>query len=241
MAPDQATAEFWATSENAQRETLHPADEIRDFGVMEKRGATVVDIAMAYGVTEKHVYRRLALARLPVQVIDALRDGDISLSNAAAFTISNDEKLTLEVLEIVRGDGESDHPIKKMLKPVAVKDSDRRAIFVGVDAYKAAGGRAGGDLFAEEALFDDPAILDALFGKKLDTSTQAVVQEGWKWAEAINDSYIGYYQIEELKLSRIYAQNGELSEAEGEEYDALAELAECEALGGVRIPGSSGR
>ena len=28
IAPDQATAEFWATSENAQREALHPADEI---------------------------------------------------------------------------------------------------------------------------------------------------------------------------------------------------------------------
>ena len=30
MAPDQATAEYWASSENAQREALHPADEIQD-------------------------------------------------------------------------------------------------------------------------------------------------------------------------------------------------------------------
>lgn len=91
MAPDQATAEYWATSENAQREALHPADEIEDFGAMEKRGATVADIATAYGATEAHVYRRLALAALPCPVIDALRSGDISLSNAAAFTISDDE------------------------------------------------------------------------------------------------------------------------------------------------------
>jgi ParB family chromosome partitioning protein len=230
MAPDLETAQFWATSENAQREALHPADEIRDFGAMEKRGATVADIAMAYGATEAHVYRRLALANLPDPVIDALRSGEISLSNAAAFTISDDEKLTLEILENVRGQGESDHRIKKMLKPDAVKDSDRRAVFVGLDAYKAAGGRTGSDLFAEEVLIDDPAILDDLFGKKLEEAAATLQAKGWKWAEAIVDSYIGWYQIEEMKLSRIYAEGGTLSDDQSEDYDALSEQAEQEVL-----------
>jgi ParB family chromosome partitioning protein len=230
MAPDLETAQFWATSENAQREALHPADEIRDFGAMEKRGATVADIAMAYGATEAHVYRRLALANLPDPVINALRTGEISLSNAAAFTISDDEKLTLEILENVRGQGESDHRIKKMLKPDAVKDSDRRAVFVGLEAYKAAGGRIGSDLFAEEVLIDDPAILDALFGKKLEDAAATLQAEGWKWAEAIRDSYIGWYQIEEMKLSRIYAEGGTLSVDQSEDYDTLSEQAEQEVL-----------
>ena len=230
MAPDLETAQFWATSENAQREALHPADEIRDFGAMEKRGATVADIAMAYGATEAHVYRRLALANLPDPVINALRTGEISLSNAAAFTLSDDEKLTLEILENVRGQGESDHRIKKMLKPDAVKDSDRRALFVGLDAYKAAGGRTGSDLFAEEVLIDDPAILDALFGKKLEDAAATLQAEGWKWAEAIGDSYIGWYQIDEMKLSRIYAEGGTLSDDQSETYDTLSEQAEQEVL-----------
>ena len=230
MAPDQATAEYWATSENAQREALHPADEIQDFGAMERRGATVADIATAYGATEAHVYRRLALAALPCPVIDALRSGDISLSNAAAFTISDDEKLTLEVLENVRGQGESDHRIKKMLKPDAVKDSDRRAIYVGIEAYIEAGGRTSSDLFADEVLIDDPAILDELFGKKLAKASEALIAEGWNWADPMNDSYIGWYQIEEMKLGRIYAENGDLSEEQGQEYDALAELAEGDVL-----------
>jgi ParB family chromosome partitioning protein len=230
MAPDQATAEYWATSENAQREALHPADEIQDFGAMEKRGATVADIATAYGATEAHVYRRLALANLPCPVIDALRSGDISLSNAAAFTISDDEKLTLEVLENVRGQGESDHRIKKMLKPDAVKDSDRRAVYVGLDAYIEAGGRTSSDLFADEVLIDDPAILDALFGKKLAEASEALIAQGWKWAEPINDSYIGWYQIDDMKLARIYAESGQLSEDQVEEFDALEELADDDTL-----------
>jgi ParB family chromosome partitioning protein len=230
MAPDQATAEYWATSENAQREALHPADEIQDFGAMEKRGATVADVATAYGATEAHVYRRLALANLPCPVIDALRSGDISLSNAAAFTISDDEKLTLEILENVRGQGESDHRIKKMLKPDAVKDSDRRAVYVGVEAYIEAGGRTSSDLFADEVLIDDPAILDALFGKKLAEASEALIAQGWKWAEPINDSYIGWYQIDDMKLARIYAQSGQLSEDQVEEFEALEELADDDTL-----------
>lgn len=36
MALDRATSEYWATSENAQRKALHPADEIQDFGAMER-------------------------------------------------------------------------------------------------------------------------------------------------------------------------------------------------------------
>lgn len=230
MAPDLETAQVWSTSENAQREALHPADEIRDFGAMEKRGATVADIAMAYGATEAHVYRRLSLANLPEPVIDALRKGEISLSNAAAFTISDDEKLTLEILENVRGQGESDHRIKKMLKPDAVKESDRRAVFVGLEAYKAAGGRTGSDLFAEEVLIDDPAILDTLFGKKLEDAAATLQAEGWKWAEAIGESYIGWYQIDEMKLSRIYAEGGTLSDDQSETYDTLSDQAEQDVL-----------
>jgi len=142
MAPDQATAEFWATSENAQREDLHPADEIRDFGMMNERGVKVADIAVAYGVTEKHVYRRLALSNLPAPVLDALKAGTVSLSHAAAFTVSNDEGLTLEVLashleRVAQGwGGLSEHMIKSRLKPNNVKGTDRRAVFVGLDAAR---------------------------------------------------------------------------------------------------------
>lgn len=96
-------------------------------------------IARAFAVTEKSVYRRLALAGLPEPVIDALAANEINLSAAACFTISADEARTLEVLEKCRGDNWSDYQIKKALKPDAVKETDRRAKFVGIEAYQAAG------------------------------------------------------------------------------------------------------
>ena len=232
IAPDAETASLWATSENGQREDLHPADEIRDYGAMDRRGVKVADIAVAYGVTEKHVYRRLALAGLPDAVLDALMAGQIGLSHAAAFTVGDDEALMIEVLARVIGDAKSrwggltDHQIKTMLRPNAVKGTDRRAAFVGVDAYKEAGGRIGGDLFADETLFDDPAILDALFAAKLiETADDFARTEGWKWAETHTEDYLPYGFAEARKFGRTYPVEGDLTGAESERYDELAELA----------------
>ena len=231
LAPDRMTGEAWATTENIARRALHPAEEIRAYGKMERSGATPAVIARAFAVTEKHVYRRLALAHLPAPVLDALRKDEISLSNAAAFTIGDDEKRALEVLEQVRGAGTSDHNIKRMLKPDAVRGTDRRAVWVGEDAYKAAGGRIGGDLFAEETLFDDPETLDALFAAKLDEAATAhMAEHGWKWAEASTNSYIGWHEIEQGKYARLYPEQGDLTEAEAERYDELAELANSDML-----------
>ncbi|WP_299567994.1 ParB/RepB/Spo0J family partition protein [uncultured Sulfitobacter sp.] len=231
LAPDRTTAEAWATTENIARRDLHPAEEIRAYGKMEAAGAPPAIIARAFAVTEKHVYRRLALAHLPAPVLDALQADEITLSSAAAFTIGDDEKRSLEVLEQVRGSNTSDYHIKRLLKPDTVRGSDRRAIFVGVDAYKAAGGRIGGDLFADETLFDDPDTLDALFREKLDAAAKLhKEQQGWKWVEVSAESYVGWYQIEQGKFERVYPVEGDLTEAEAERYDELAELANGNVL-----------
>ncbi|WP_134681419.1 ParB/RepB/Spo0J family partition protein [Paracoccus ravus] len=152
IAPDVPTAQAWALAENAARRDLHPADEIRAYGKMAQSGAPVSAIARAFAVSEKHVQRRLALAGLPEAVIAALAANEISLGMAAAFTISADEARSLEVLDLCKSRDWSEHQIRKALKPEAVKLSDRRASFVGLEAYQAAGGRVSRDLFAE----DDP-------------------------------------------------------------------------------------
>lgn len=230
IAPDQATAEVWASTENHHREQPHPADEIREYGGMADRGIPVPSIAIAFGVTEAHVYRRLKLAGLPVQVLDALKAGEISLGNAAAFTVSEDEKRSLEVLDRVRGEGCSDHQIKQMLKPDSIRDSDRRAVFVGQEAYRAEGGRIVSDLFEDQTFFDDPDLLNALFTAKLEAAAETLKADGWKWSEVLTSSYVGYYDIEERKLERIRPEQSELTEDQAARYDELADLAEADAL-----------
>jgi ParB family chromosome partitioning protein len=233
LAPDTETAEAWANMENVARRDLHPAEEIRAYGKMEAKGGTADAIARAFAVTEKHVYRRLALAHLPEPVLDALAANEISLSNAAAFTVSNDEKVTLEVLERAKGGQFSDHQIKQALKPDSVRNSDRRVIFVTETAYDEAGGRKSADLFSEQTFFDDVALLDDLFEAKLADAAKALQSEGWKWVESIQQHYLCHYTMSLDKFGRVYAEEGELSEAEAERYDELAELANGDVLDAV--------
>lgn len=231
LAPDAYTAEVWANMENVARRDLHPAEEIRAYGKMEAKGATAAVIARAFAVTEKHVYRRLALANLAEPIIEALAAGEINLSMAACFTICDDEKHSLEVLEQVQGDHYSDHQLKNMLKPDSVKGSDRRAKFVGEEAYKKAGGRIGGDLFTEEALFDSPEVLDGCFQVALEEAAQKVAKnEGWKWVETVESNYLCTYNMGLDKFGRVYRVDGELSEDQAERYDELAELDNGDAL-----------
>ncbi len=223
LAPDAYTAEVWANMENVARRDLHPAEEIRAYGKMEAKGAIPAVIARAFAVTEKHVYRRLALANLAAPIIEALAAGELNLSMAACFTICDDEKHSLEVLEQVRGDQYNDHQLKNMLKPDSVKGTDRRAKFVGEEAYKAAGGRMGGDLFTEEALFDSPEILEGCFQVALEKAAQKVAKaEGWKWVETVESPYFDSYGMGLDKLGRVYRVEGDLSEDQAERYDVLA-------------------
>lgn len=230
LAPDAETAEAWANMENVARRDLHPAEEIRAYGKMEAKGGTVGAIARAFAVNEKHVYRRLALAHLPDPVLDALAANEISLSNAAAFTVSTDMKVTLEVLERARDGSYSDHQIKQALKPDSVRSSDRRVIYVTEAGYDEAGGRKTADLFQDQTFFDDVALLDDLFEAKLSEAVGTLQAEGWKWVEAIQDHYLCHYSMGLEKFGRVYAEEGQLSEDEAERYDALAELANGDVL-----------
>ncbi len=231
LAVDAHMAETWANVENAVRVNLHPADEIRAFGKMFDKSLGVPRIAKVFGVTEKHVYRRLALVNLPSQVLDALKSGKINLSMASAFTISDDEKLSLEVLEHVRGQSVSAHQMKNMLKPLAVSGTDRKAVFVGVEDYKAAGGVVGGDLFSDQITFDNPDVLDEAFLSKLKSVANDLCKEqGWKWAEVIEGSHVGYWDIEQGGYERVYPVEGVLSEDQSKRFEALTDLEDDDDL-----------
>ncbi|WP_104017834.1 ParB/RepB/Spo0J family partition protein [Roseovarius nitratireducens] len=231
VTDDIDVAKVWAASENNVREALHPADEIREYGRMASDGLPVPAIAVAFGKSEAHVYRRLKLAGLPEPVLDALCADEITLGMAACFTLCNDDALALKVLEQVRGGAMSEHHLKRMLKPDCVKSTDRRARFVGEAAYTEAGGRLTRDLFADEVLYDDAGLLDEVFGQMLEEAAEEVrASEGWKWVEACPETYVGWHQIEAMKAARVYPEAGTLSEDQSQRYDELAELAEAGEL-----------
>ena len=231
IAPDEATARDWAAAENHLREQLHPADEIAEYAALSNAGVSVPDIALAFGVREQQVYRRLALAGLPDAVLAALRADEISLAMAACFTLSNDDARSLDVLERLKGGAVSERQIKSWLQPEAVASSDRRARFVGADTYEAAGGRIIADLFGKTDYWQDPDILDAVFSECLATAAETAKSEGgWLWAEADLSPYLSWYELEARKCQRLYPEPGEISEDEAARLEELAEQAEIEGL-----------
>ena len=232
LAKDTTQAEFWANAENTARADLDPADEIRAYGRMAQSQASPDDIANAFGVTVAHVKGRLKLAHLPEAALNALKAKSINLTVAQKLTTANDEKLILEVLQLI-ADGRITHTnqIDGVLHPMAVKSTDRRASFVSVEAYEEAEGKVSRDLFSEDVFFENRDILDDVFAAQLTVEAEAVKQDqGWAWVMSHDEAYLAWNFMEEHKFARIYPVEGVLSDDQTERYDELAELAEGDVL-----------
>lgn len=232
LTDDPVQAEMWANAENAAREDLDPADEIRAYGRMAKSNATADAIASAFGVTVAHVTGRLKLAGLPEAALDALKAKKINLTAAQKMTTAHDEKLILEAVQLIE-DGQISNisQLDRALHPKAAKATDRRAAFVGAEAYEAAGGKVSRDLFSEDVFFEDQAVLDEVFAAKLTEAAEALrVDMGLAWVETHDESYLYYHFLQERKFERVYPVEGVLTEDESDDYDTLAELAEAEVI-----------
>ena len=57
------------------------------------------------------------------------------------------------------------------------------AKFVGLDAYREAGGTTQSDLFSEAVYLENPQLLNDLAAEKLDAVRQELEAEGWGWIE----------------------------------------------------------
>src|SRR5258707_15888198 len=80
--------------------------------------------------------------------------------------------------------------IRRELTRTHVAATDRRAIFVGAEAYIEVGGTILRDLFTEDrgGYFEDVALLDLLVMAKLERAANALLEaEGWKWSQVFLD------------------------------------------------------
>ena len=153
----------------------------------------------------------------------------MTLEQLMAFTVNPDDVRQVQVWEAVKNYWNKEpYSIRRMLTETSVRASDRRAVFVGVHAYEAAGGVVMRDLFQGDdgGWFEDPALLDRLVADKLQAEAQAIVVEGWKWIEVSNDLPYGYSH----GLRRLVGDPSPLSDDEAAEHAKL--LAEYRALEG---------
>jgi len=112
-----------------------------------------------------------------------------------------------------------------------VRASDKRALFVGVAAYEAAGGVVLRDLFQSDdgGWLPDVALLDRLASEKLKAAAEEVAAEEWKWIEAaVNLPYGVTYGLRELSGAPVELNDGERAaiealQAEREQLEAQYE------------------
>ena len=172
--------------ENVTRENMHPADQFEAFKKLAvERGFRAGDIAARFGVTQQVVRQRLRLGAVSPKLMQIYRDGDLALDQLMAFAITEDharQEAAYERLSYNRDPS----MIRRMLTETHVAATERRAVFVGAEAYTEAGGTILRDLFTEDrgGYFEDVALLDLLVtAKLLREATVLQEAEGWKWTQ----------------------------------------------------------
>ena len=194
-AASDILAEDDSLAENMQRVALHPLDQFRAFAALREKGQGEEAIAAAFFVTPQIVKQRLKLASVAPALLEVYAEDGMTLEQLMAFTVNPDHARQVQVWDAVKNSWNKEpYAIRRMLTETSVLASDRRAIFVGVDAYEAAGGAVLRDLFQGDdgGWLEDPALLDRLVTEKLQSDAAALATEGWKWIEVATDLPYGY-------------------------------------------------
>ena len=183
-AGDDILAEDDSFAENAVRQGLHPLDQFRAMQAMVDKGDDVEAIAAHHFTTPAVVRQRLKLAGVSPVLHDIYADDGMTLDQLMAFTVADDHQRQEEVwAQLDHSFNKSPGFIRQKLTEDSVRVADKRAAFVGVDAYVDAGGGVVRDLFEADGggWLTDPALLDRLVDEKLKAEATRILAEGWKW------------------------------------------------------------
>jgi ParB family chromosome partitioning protein len=161
----------------------------------------------------------------------------MTLDQLMGFTVNPDHERQEQVYErLCQSYSKEPHVIRRMLTEGAVRAADKRAQFIGLDAYAEAGGAIMRDLFQGDdgGWLQDVALVDRLVAEKLDREADAIRAEGWKWIEVAPDFPYGHtYGLRQLRGDEVplTAEEQAARDALQAEYDELEQAyAEAEEL-----------
>lgn len=222
-------AEEDSLAENVQRAPLHPLDQFRAFLALREKGQSEEEIAAAFFVSVNVVKQRLKLASVSPALLEVYAEDGMTLDQLMAFTVSGDHARQEQVFERLQTSYDKQpHTIRRMLTEGAVRASDKRAQFIGVDAYVAAGGAILRDLFQGDdgGWLQDVALVDQMVADKLKSESEAIAAEAWKWIEVAPDFAYGHaFGLRQLRGQEtpLTAEEEATRSALQAEYDRLSE------------------
>jgi ParB family transcriptional regulator, chromosome partitioning protein len=206
-------------AENVMRVPMHPTDQFAAFKVLADDGKGPEEIAARFGCSPATIRQRLRLAIVSPVLIDAYRAEAMSLDQLMAFTVSDDHAAQEKAWGELAAWNRHPDTIRRILTRAHVEASDRRALFVGLEAYTAAGGQVLRDLFTPEhdGYLTDPALLDRLATDRLEREADTIRAEGWKWLDIMPE--VNYPALRQFR--RIYPEMQPPDEATQAEIDRL--------------------
>jgi ParB family chromosome partitioning protein len=221
-------AEDDSLAENDERVGLHPLDQFRAFKTLSDAGLSEEDIAARHFLTPAIVKQRLRLASVSTKLHEIYAEDGMTLEQLMAFSVTADHARQEQVWENASRSGHDEpYQIRRALTEHTVRASDRRARFVGVDAYEQAGGAIERDLFEHDdgGWLQNVALLDRLVTEKLTAEAETIAKEGWKWISLAVDFPYGHTS----QLRELEGRPADLSTEEQATIDALnAEQAKLE-------------
>lgn len=190
-------------AENIERAPLHPLDQYRAFKDLLDQGMTEEEIAAAFFVSVNVVKQRLKLTTVSPALLDFYAEDGMTIAQLEAFSISSDHARQELVWEAIKNSWSKEpYQIRRMLTENTVRASDKRAAFVGLEAYEVAGGDVLRDLFQSDdgGWLQDVPLLERLVTEKLQMMADEIANEGWKWIEvAVSFPYGAANGLRELK------------------------------------------
>ena len=230
-------AEEDSLAENIQRAPLHPLDQFRAFLALRAKGQTEEEIAANQFVSVAVVKQRLRLASVSPKLLDVYAEDGMTLDQLMAFTVNGDHERQEQVFErLCQSYDKQPYTIRRMLTEGAVRASDKRAQFIGVDAYVEAGGTVLNDLFQGDdgGWLQDIGLVDMMVAEKLNEASVTIGAEGWKWVEVAPDFAYGHtYGLRQIRGETVPFTPGEeatLAALQQEVDDIETASAETEQL-----------
>lgn len=223
---DQSQARAASLAANTQRVDLGIVEAAEAWSAMALQGLDTPYIARVFGVTERFVDSRLALAGLYQPILEALRAGQINLDIAQLYAtakVARQEQVWKKLGGLKRGQRPQD--VRAELRKDTLRAGDDIARFVGEEAYVAAGGVVERELFAaaDDSRWLNVDLARQLADEKLAKAKAELEAEGFLFVDAAPEFAYGRYVDGNLGKGR---------KASSEEKARLAEIkARLKAIG----------
>ncbi len=172
---DDAAALSASLAENIARLPMDELDQYAAFHDLVKQGRTVEEIASHFGVTERLVRQRLAIAKLYAPILNAYRKQEIQPATIRLQTMAT-PKQQKDWFKLFKQD---EAPPQYQLKSWLFDGDDiptSNALF-DLETYK---GAITSDLFGEERYFADSAVFWDYQSQALAALKTDLEEDGWQ-------------------------------------------------------------